>query len=195
MGSVEPPKVTCEGLVLDLTKNLPAQVAMPKIPSFTFKDRERLDRGSKSTRAGFSIDIKFTITEWTPGQVLLQNHLPNGQGFSLRISHRQTVEIVLSDGRQENRWDTDPGTVVLGEEQHLTAIVDGGPRIIMFIVNGKLCDGINSRQFGWGRFSPNLLHVYGADSLQLSPDLELLRIYNRAIRVSEAVGNFRVGIE
>lgn len=27
-----------------------------------------------------------------------------------------------------------------------------------------------------------------------SPDLELLRIYNRAMRVSEAVGNFRASI-
>jgi hypothetical protein len=139
--------------------------------------------------------MKFTITEWTPGKTLLQNQLPNGQGFSLRISHRQTVEIVLNDGRRENRWDTDPGTVVVGEEQHLTVIIDGGPRIILFVVNGKLCDGGDSRQFGWGRFSPNLLHVYGAESLQLAPELQMLRIYNRAIRVSEAVGNSKASAE
>ena len=60
----------------------------------------------------------------------------------MRADHRAgTVEIVLNDGRTENRWDCDSGYLRTGEQHHIAAIVDGGPRIITFVVDGKLCDG------------------------------------------------------
>jgi hypothetical protein len=40
--------------------------------------------------------------------------------------------------------------------------VDGGPKIITFVVDGTLCDGGEQRQFGWGRFSPDLRTPKGA---------------------------------
>jgi hypothetical protein len=62
-------------------------------------------------------------------------------------------------------------------------------------VNGVLNDGGAQRPFGFGRFSPNLKDVSGGRELRIAPELhgELrhVRIYNRALRTSEAVGNFR----
>jgi len=75
--------------------------------------------------------------------------------------------------------------------------VDAGPRVIAFIVDGKLCDGGEWRQFGWGRFSPNLRDANGSTTLRIGPGLagavQSLRIYGRALRTSEAVANFRAG--
>jgi hypothetical protein len=77
--------------------------------------------------------------------------------------------------------------------------VDGGPKIITFVVNGTLCDGGDQRQFGWGRFSPTLrapnpgLEAGGVPMLTIAPAVRSLRLYSRALRTSEAVGNFRAG--
>jgi hypothetical protein len=71
--------------------------------------------------------------------------------------------------------------------------VDGGPKIITFVVDGVLQDGGNQRQFGWGRFSPHLRSANGAAKVRIDPAVGSLRIYGRALRTSEAVGNFRAG--
>ena len=63
-----------------------------------------------------------------------------------------------------------------------------------FVVDGVLCDGGDARQFGWGRFSPTLRSPRGADTLRIAPAVQSLRVYNRALLTSEAVGNFRAGV-
>ena len=72
--------------------------------------------------------------------------------------------------------------------------VDGGPKIITFVVNGVLNDGGDARQFGWGRYSPTPREPNGAEKVKLSPALLSLRVYLRALRTSEAVGNFQHGL-
>lgn len=74
------------------------------------------------------------------------------------------------------------------------------PRIVSrltFVVDGVLNDGGATRQFGWGRFKEVLGDVNGASKATLSPkmsgELKAFRVYNRPLRTSEAVGNFRAG--
>jgi hypothetical protein len=78
--------------------------------------------------------------------------------------------------------------------QHVVCIVDGGPKIIMFVVNGRLCDGGEERQFGWGRYNPNLRTPPTA-RLDVSPTVQSLRVHGRALRVSEAITNYQAGCE
>jgi hypothetical protein len=65
------------------------------------------------------------------------------------------------------------------------------------VIDGLLNDGGEHRQFGWGRFSPTLRDVHAAATLQIAPSLRgeirRLRLYDRALRTSEAVGNYRAG--
>jgi hypothetical protein len=76
-------------------------------------------------------------------------------------------------------------------------IVDGGPKIITFIIDGILCDGGDYRQFGWGRFNPDYRGVEGMEILRIGPSLKgkikSLRMYDRALLTSEAIGNYRYG--
>jgi hypothetical protein len=129
--------------------------------------------------------------------VLVDNRDESGRGFALQTTGRGTLEIVLSDGRTENRWDCDPGLLKPGQRHHVVAVVDGGPKIISFTVDGRLCDGSDFRQFGWGRFSPNYRGPTGAKDLRIAPSLqgtlEAVSVYGRALRTSEAVNNFRAG--
>ena len=179
----------------------------------------RADHGVIDLKAGFTVEMWLELRDLAAGQTLLDSRSANGQGLCLQTTARGTVEIVLNDGRTENRWDCDPGALRAGERHHLVAIVDGGPKIVTFLVDGVLCDGGAFRQFGWGRFNPHLRHVNsesvnwaispGSEGTEVSPDtsvgeapgralvakdlrgeIERLRVYDRALRTSEAIANF-----
>ena len=79
----------------------------------------------------------------------------------------------------------------------MAAIVDGGPKVISFVVDGVLCDGGETSIYGWGRFSPELGDVNGSDTLRVAPGLkgrlDRVRVYDRYLRTSEAVGNYHAG--
>lgn len=193
------------------------QVVIPPLPAFNARDHRRPDYGSKDLRNGFTVEIWLQLKQLDGGQMLLEARAPNGQGWALRTTERGTVEIILNDGRTENRWDCDPDVLEAGMLQHLAIVVDGGPRIITFVVDGVVCDGGAFRQFGWGRFSPELRHVNSsstnwiiapgstgiqdgaaaqsdAERVEIGLAIRSLRIYDRYLRTSEVIGNYRSGL-
>lgn len=193
-------RVTRRGLVLSFAGTdgmLPAEVGLPPLPEFVTRDGTRPDYGTKELRTGFSFDLWLRADSLRAGQLVLDSRTPTGRGFCLRMTGRGTVEVELNDGRTENRWDCDPGLLERGRLHHVAVIVDAGPRLILFVVDGKLCDGGDFRQFGWGRFSPHLRSANGSGRLRVAStffgEVAAVRVYERALRVSEVIGNFRAG--
>jgi hypothetical protein len=195
--------VTRTGLLLDLPtgKPLPREVPMPRLPEFHSRDNTRLDYGGKDLRGGFSLDLWLQLDSVAAGQVMLDSRDRSGKGIALVTHSTDALEIALNDGRSESRWAGDRGTIEAGKLQHLVVTVDGGPKIITFVVDGVLCDGAADRQFGWSRFSPTLRAANpdtgpagtGKPTLRIAPAVRSLRIYHRPLRTSEAIGNFRAG--
>ncbi|MFH1006821.1 MAG: sialidase family protein [Candidatus Latescibacterota bacterium] len=193
-------EVAFSGLVLDLPQDggkMPESTKCPALPDFLTRDTERADYGTRDLRHGFTMELWLRLDHLDAGQVVLDNRTASGQGISLRTTQSGTLEIAIHDGRAENRWDCDPGVLEAGRLHHVVVIVDAGPKIIHFVVDGKHHDGGTHRQFGWGRFSPNLRSANGSGGLLIGPSLagtiHALRMYDRPLRVSEAVGNFRAG--
>ncbi len=191
LGQFDRAEIAPEGVLLDLSAPMPRSVEMPALPDFTARDASRADHGTKNLRAGFTLDLWLRLDDLRPGRTLLDSRDAAGRGIALVTSDRRTLELVMRDRWSECRWDTDPTTVRAGEEAHVVAVVDGGPSIISFVVDGVLCDGGENRQFGWGRFTPHLYNVTGGPELRIAPEVRSLRIYDRALRVSEAGANFR----
>jgi hypothetical protein len=158
------------------------------------RDAKRPDYGAADLRTGFSLDLWFNLESAAAGQVLLESRDARGRGLWLTTTTEGAVRITLNDGRTESSWASDAKTVLPGQLRHLVVTVDGGPKIITFVVDGVLCDGGEERQFGWGRFSAHLRAPNGAEQMKLAPGVSSLRIYRRALRTSEAVGNFRAGL-
>jgi hypothetical protein len=173
---------------------LPTQVGAPVLPDLSRRDRGRADQGTLDLRQGFTIELLVRFGTLRAGQVVLDNRTAGGQGFCVQTTAGGTIEIVLNDGRTENRWDCDPGLLREGGVHHVVITVDGGPKIITFVVDGALCDGGDHRQFGWGRFSPHLRGVRGGKILRIAPlltgELLLVRVYGKALRTSEAIGSY-----
>ncbi|MBM3727956.1 MAG: hypothetical protein FJW40_21340 [Acidobacteria bacterium] len=181
---------TREGLVLEAAAPFTSPPALPPLPVFV-KRGTGGDYGHEDLRAGVSFDLIVQGVAAEPGRILLSNRTPEGRGFVLHTVPGGALELIVNDGRTENRWSSDPGTLRPGSRQHITAIVDGGPKIIRFIVDGRVQDGGEARQFGWGRFSPALRDVEGSRELKVGPGVDHVRIYNRALRTAEAIAAFR----
>lgn len=161
-----------------------------------YQRSQRADHGKEDLRNGFSLDLWLELEDLRPGQLLLDNRTADGRGFALQTVAGGSVELVLNDGRSESRWAADPGSIAAGKRQHVAVIIDGGPKIISFVVDGRLNDGGEARQFGWGRFSPNLYQVRSSQGLQeirRADSVKSLRVYNRYLRTAEALALFRAG--
>ncbi|MBT6148463.1 MAG: hypothetical protein HOH74_23720 [Gemmatimonadetes bacterium] len=190
-GQFEAREVTEEGLVVQWAGTGPAQVEMPALPEYLTRDNGRHDYGTKDLAAGATVEVVLHLSSLETGQVLLDTRSIEGKGMVLQTTRRGTVEIVLDDGRTQNRWDSDEGLLIAGQTQHVGIVIDGGPKTISFIVDGALCDGGEQRQFGWGRFNPHLRDLNGAPQLEIGVGVQMVRVYDRALMTSEVIGNGR----
>lgn len=176
--------LTTNGLILEV--NGTGEHDMPHFPSLT-------------EGGGFTLDFRIRLRELSAGQTIFDTRDGSGRGIAITTTDRSTLQLIVNDGHTKAAWDSDPGThpgtLRVGEWQHVTVIVDGGPRIITWIVDGVLNDGGAVREFGWGRFPAELRDVNGASRVKLGSvlygELGGFRVYNRYLRTSEAVGNFR----
>jgi hypothetical protein len=127
--------------------------------------------------------------------VIFDTRDKNGQGIAISTREEGTIGLDLSDGKTTDGWTCDPGSLKRGQWHHVVIIVDGGPKIITFVLDGVLCDGGSARQHGWRRFNAALGDVNALGKAKVAPsfggELKCLRIYDRYLRTSEAVGNFR----
>ncbi|NQU22037.1 MAG: exo-alpha-sialidase [Candidatus Nealsonbacteria bacterium] len=160
-----------------------------------------------SEGGGFSIDFRIALADLTAGQEIFSSRDDSGKGIALTTAEGGAVRIELSDGKQTAGWNCDAGLLRPNTSHHVAVIVDGGPKIITFVVDGRLCDGGTAslaaggtaRQYGWGRFPKELGNVNGAKTARImpsskgNPGLRHLRIYDRYLRTSEAVANWRIG--
>jgi len=166
-----------------------------------------LDLEATMADGGLAIDVWVKFDDLTPGQTLLDSRDAAGGGFALTLTERGTVQLALrgrigGPGRDnavlpETSWDCDPGLLRAGTWHHLVALVDGPAKIVSFVVDGQLGDGGRARPYGWARLPRDLRTIPTVKTLRLAPALhgELggVRLYNRRLLVSEAVGNWRAG--
>lgn len=175
-------------------QKMPASVPAPVFPLF-LKRSTRGDYSADRLRTGVSFDMWLDLQSIDAGQLLLDNRTSEGRGVLLQTSSNGAIEIVMNDGRTENRWRSDPGVITASKKHHLAVIVDSGPAVITFVVDGVLNDGGDFRQFGWGRFSPNFQSLNGDTTMRIAPKGVLsVRVYGRALRTSEAISAFHHGL-
>lgn len=175
------------GLVLALPaeRTREARVDMPPLPDL-------------SAGGGFTIDLDIAFKWFAPGQILLNTREDGGTGITVMTGERQTLMVYLSDGRTTERWESDAGLFQCDTPHHVSIIVDGLAKVLSFVVDGRLLDGGGDRLYGWLRFSDALGDVNGAKKATIAPAFEgrvlSLRIYDRYLRTSEAVANWRAGL-
>ncbi len=179
--------VTQNGLVLSVQGEVaPSQTAgMPKLPPLAPDD---------GAVAGFTIEFGINFDELSGGQVVLDSRDQNGRGVCVRTVDNAELRVEMNDGHAICAWDCSTDMIKPDAWHHVVIIVDGGPKIISFVIDGILWDGGPNRQYGWSRFSNALDSVNGSGDLRIGPTLKgrlrSIRLYDRYLRTSEAIANF-----
>lgn len=147
--------------------------------------------------AGLTLEFRLTIDDVAVEATLWDSSDSAGRGIVVKLVEDGVVRIEMSDGKTGAFWYSDAGMLAPGRTHHVAIIVDGGPRIISFVIDGELCDGGTARPYGWSRFSPDLADVNGEAKARLAVGLkgklDLVRVYHRPLRTSEAVSNYHAG--
>lgn len=187
--------VATNGLVLNLSGakcTAKSTAKAPRIPPLSGDIQRRKSRDD--TAGSLTLDVAVQFTDLAPGQILLDSRDDAGRGYVLRTGDRANVRFEMSDGWQSAFWESDASLLKTNATHHIVAIVDGRAKVISFVMDGALCDGGAEKQFGFGRFSSTVKDISGGRNLQLAPqlhgELKHARLYTRALRTSEAVGNF-----
>ena len=170
---------------------------------------EKLDAGDAASRpnvprgfgdlahGGLTVELWLKLDAVTPGQTLFTTLDKDGQGVRVVTSDlggQTTLAIELSDGGRAALWHTDPGVVQPGTLQHIVFACDFAAAVIAVVADGTFCDGGASRPYGWGRLPLEMGDVQGSYQAVLAPSVKGLRLYNRPLRTTEAIGNFRAGV-
>ena len=146
---------------------------------------------------GMSLDFWIKLDDLDAGQIVLDGRDEEGVGMAVSTTDSGTLKIELNDGQSQVAWDTDPGAITAGKLHHVVIIVDAGPRVVSFVVDGRLLDGGETRSHGWTQYEEPLGDVSGSGKLRSGSaadgQIKHLRVYRRYLRTSEAIANFHAG--
>ena len=150
---------------------------------------------------GFTLDFSLVLATLSPGQLLLSSKDKNGKLIELKTGDFGAIEISISDGEHTDSWSSDPGLIkASGIEHCISVIVDNGPRIIQFVIDGTVNNGRNFREYGWGRYTVNMKDFsfnnietskLAGESVNIKGKISNLRLYNRPLMNTEIIGNHR----
>ncbi len=151
-------------------------------------------------RLGFTFDFRIKLTDIRAGQRLFTAKTDQGTEIIIQTAEYGSIEIVISDGENTEKWSSDPGLINAYGEHCVAVSVDKGPKIIQFVVDGTVCNGRDFRQYGWTRFRSNLSNITFQQievgdlvqgTLRPQGNMTNLRIYNRPLMNTEVIGNHK----
>jgi hypothetical protein len=157
------------------------------LPEFFTRNHQSPDYCGMATNAGFALELDLMLDK-QQNISLINGQRGDGRGLALNITKTGCLELLMNDGWMEQRMISEP--CLKTGKNHVVINIDGGPRIVSFIVNGRFCDGGEHCQFGWQRFSPYFRHVNWCETWEIGKSfngkLSHLKVYNRIIMAAEA---------
>ena len=189
-------------------------VASLNVPKSVLPDGYRLPDFTQYPYDKYGISIDMWLTPSTiPKQHLaivpLVSALDDDTTTGLQVGYvttNGTVVLTMRDAKdQVVQFGTDPICSqrlrdVASEPHHIGIVVDGGPKMINFVVDGKLCDGgPDLKGFPNGHFlMESTVGDIGVGVETVVTNHEVVQqghVYNRSLYVSEMIGNWRAGLD
>jgi hypothetical protein len=172
------PKITREGLALELENSPPENVRLPEAISFE--------------KGGFALEFWIT-PDHVNNEFKSMNLTHASENISIDILNGSTLEFTMTDGLNSVTIQSDPTRVKKGEKQHVGIIVDGQARICYMLIDGSICDGGGKNIFGFKWFDETLLNLSVSEIELNFPTaiINKMRIYDQPISTSQMVNNYR----
>ncbi len=142
---------------------------------------------------GLSVDLSFNVDYASLGETLFSTF--NGRRgvrvITVKTATDATLQIELFDGDCRTVWQADPELLQPHKSHHAVFACDFSAGVISVVVDRQYCDGGEKRPFGWGRIPCVMGPVSGSACAKVAGSVQRVRLYSRALRTSEAIGNCR----
>lgn len=176
----------------DPAQPLPEAMQWSGLPTVNDRTGWWEDIFTRDTRRGFTLEFALEGSGGEEG-CLFDSRDKCGNGAVVWRRADGSAEISLRDGLGECRWSSRAGLLKAGRLTHLALIVDGGPKIVSFVIDGIFDDGGASRAVGYGHFRPTLRKLGESPEVRF-PDADRLglrgvRIHSRALLTCECRQN------
>ncbi len=171
-------------------------LSMPRLPDLRVRNNHDPAYRGKDTCAGLTIEAWLDASKAAGDGKIIDARTEGGVGFALWWLADGRVRIVMNDEQTENIWTSTPDLLNPAGVNHVGVVIDGGPSVVSFVINGRFEDGGKTRVFGWGRFSPLLRHVSGAQQAVCGTNGVIVRelsLYGAALTTTELIASFRSG--
>lgn len=145
---------------------------------------------------GLSVELWVTPDFAAPGETLFSTR-KGRRGIRVgttSVKGLLVLRIELYDGDRQVVWHADPEVLRKDLLHHVVFVCDAVAGRLGAVVDGKVCDGGEKRFYGWGEIPAGLWAVSASERARISASVKQARLYDRALRTSEAVGNFRAGL-
>jgi len=163
----------------------PVELPRCVVPSFSTRGGFEHDFRRRDHRSGWTCLLELDDALRGAAGCLVDARDASGIGWAVHGDGAGGQRLLLCDGHCEQSWTADRD-LWEGDGAHAAAwIVDGGAKLLLPIIDGRLSDGGGRRPWGWGRFSPELLHCNGDGPVRLHPGVIAITIYPRALLLSE----------
>lgn len=164
---------------------IPVESSLPIIKPLGERTQFADQFGTQNNEVAFALRFDLTVPE--QDAVLFSNMDENGKGLKAVYNSASTrIEFTLGDGHCISRFDSEKGLLTPNTAHDVAIIVDGGPRVIEFVIDGLLCMA-DDRMFGFGRFNPYTQDVNGKPELEIGDSVKNLKYYDGLLRVSDIV--------
>eukprot|EP00045_Choanoeca_perplexa_P004307 m.37424 g.37424 ORF g.37424 m.37424 type:complete len:590 (+) comp12499_c0_seq1:1-1770(+) len=182
--------VASNGLIVDVTT--PANGTVLPLPATIWPAP-----GNTSAYAGVTLDMWLEPASLNGGDTPLFISKGTAATLTLVQATNRSLTLTAADAHGVTSLTTDLAcTKALAQPgpHHVGWTADVAVRLITVMVDGKLCDGSLVTPWGWAWLDDAQSQVGGGKTVDVGPGLQRLRVYNRALYVSELVGNYRAGV-
>ncbi len=96
-------------------------------------------------RYGYTIDFWINQTGLTAEEDIITSVTDSGAQVTVSLHSNGTTTLFMQDNSERQAtWMTDPicsHRIAQEGKHHVAVVVDGGPKMIIWVVDGHLCDG------------------------------------------------------
>jgi len=142
---------------------------------------------------GHTVELVFDAAAAKDGEALFEAVGADGRGVRVSAESEggaRTLRYLRRDGATVVDLRTDPELSRKGAN-HAAFVFDARAGVVLAYVNGHVCDGGKSRDFGFARIAKGVRPLADVSSGGASGSVKLLRLYDRPLRTAEVVGGFR----
>jgi hypothetical protein len=155
----------------------------------------------------FTFEMWTTIDDFISECEVFSTIGAKRKGVKAILRENNTIEFEIDDGKiREKKLDvgrkfiSDDQTIKEGQLHHIVLIIDGAAKIGMVVVDGILSDGgVDTRDYGWGRILPHIGDLNDTNVCTLNEEyngkIHSIRLYNRALKISEVIYLYRKGLK